>query len=43
MGWSEDSVKVGMTATATEFPAWVGNGIDTEEIIVDNGALVWGR
>ena len=43
VGWTEDSIKVGMTVTATGFPAWVGNGIDTEEIIVDNGALVWGR
>lgn len=43
VGWTEDSVKVGQTVTATGFPAWKGNGIDTEEIVVEDGDLVWGR
>lgn len=42
-GWNEDSVKPGQTVTATGFPAWKGNGVDTEEIIVDDGAMVWKR
>ena len=42
-GWTEDSIKPGQTVTATGFPAWEGNGVDTEEIIVDHGALVWRR
>ena len=43
IGWTEESIKPGQTVTATGFPAWKGNGIDTEEIIVDDGALVWRR
>lgn len=43
IGWTEDSIKPGQTVTATGFPAWKGNGVDTEEIVVDDGALVWRR
>ena len=43
VGWTEDSIQVGQSVTATGFPAWTGNGIDTEEIVVESGALIWGR
>jgi len=43
IGWTEDSVKVGQTITATGFPAWNGNGVDSEEIVVEDTGLVWGR
>ena len=43
MGWTEDSIQVGQTVTASGFPAWKGNGVDTEEIIVEDGSLVWRR
>ena len=43
IGWTEDSIKLGQTVTATGFPAWKGNGIDTEKLVVDNGSLVWER
>ena len=42
-GWSEDSIKVGQTVTATGFPARQGNGIDSEHIVVEDGSLEWGR
>ena len=43
IGWTEDSIKLGQTVTATGFPAWRGNGIDTEKLVVEDGALVWER
>ena len=43
VGWSEDSIKVGQTVTAKGFPARQGNGIDSEEIVVEDGSLVWSR
>lgn len=43
IGWTADSVKVGQTITATGFPAWKGNGIDSERIVVEDTGLVWGR
>ena len=43
LGWTEDSIKVGQTVTATGFPARQGNGIDSEEIIVEDGSLKWAR
>ena len=43
IGWTQDSVKAGQTITATGFPAWKGNGVDSEEIVVEDTGLVWGR
>ena len=43
IGWTEETIGVGQLVTATGFPAWEGNGIDTEEIIVGDGELVWRR
>jgi len=43
VGWTADSIKIGQTVTATGFPAWKGNGIDSERIVVEDGALVWER
>ena len=43
LGWTENSIKVGQTVTATGFPARQGNGIDSEEIIVEDGSLMWAR
>jgi hypothetical protein len=42
-GWTEDSIKVGQTVTATGFPARNGNGIDCEKLVVEGGSLVWER
>jgi len=43
VGWTEDSIRVGQTLTATGFPARRGNGIDTEKIVLEDGSLEWGR
>jgi hypothetical protein len=43
IGWTENSIKVGQTVTATGFPARIGNGVDSEKIVVDDGALMWER
>ena len=43
IGWSEDSIRVGQTVTATGFPARQGNGIDSEKIVVEDGTLEWER
>lgn len=43
VGWTEDSIRVGQTVTATGFPARQGNGIDAEHIVVVDGDLEWGR
>jgi hypothetical protein len=43
IGWSEDSIRVGQTVTATGFPARQGNGIDSEKIVVEDGSLEWER
>ncbi|MCY3731566.1 MAG: DUF6152 family protein [Rhodospirillaceae bacterium] len=43
IGWTEDSIRAGQTVTATGFPAWEGNGVDSERIVVDDGALIWER
>lgn len=42
-GWTESSIQVGQTVTATGFPARNGNGIDCEKLTVDDGSLVWER
>ena len=43
IGWTEDSIRPGQKVSATGFPAWEGNGVDSERIVVDDGALVWER
>jgi len=43
IGWTEDSIRAGQKVSATGFPAWKGNGVDGERIVVDDGALVWER
>ena len=43
VGWTEDSIRVGQTLTATGFPARKGNGIDAERIVVEDGDLEWER
>jgi hypothetical protein len=43
VGWTEESIRVGQIVTATGFPARKGNGIDSERIVVGDGALVWER
>lgn len=42
-GWTENSIKVGQTVTATGFPARNGNGIDCEKLVAEDGSLVWER
>jgi hypothetical protein len=42
-GWSEDTIRVGQTLTATGFPARQGNGIDSEKIVAADGSLEWSR
>jgi hypothetical protein len=43
VGWTEESIRAGQIVTATGFPARKGNGIDSERIVVEDGALVWER
>lgn len=43
IGWTEDSIRPGQKVSATGFPAWEGNGVDSERIVVDDDALVWER
>jgi hypothetical protein len=42
-GWSDNMIRPGQSVTATGFPARQGNGIDSEKIVVDDGALIWER
>ena len=42
-GWTEDSIRVGQTVTATGFPARKGNGVDSEKLVVEDGTLEWER
>jgi hypothetical protein len=43
IGWTEDTIRVGQTVTATGFPARKGNGIDSEKIVVEDGSVEWER
>ncbi|HUF71395.1 MAG TPA: DUF6152 family protein [Gammaproteobacteria bacterium] len=43
VGWTEDTIRVGQTLTATGFPARQGNGIDSEKIVAADGSLEWSR
>lgn len=43
VGWTEDTIRVGQTLTATGFPARQGNGIDSEKIVAADGSLDWSR
>lgn len=43
VGWTESTISVGQTLTATGFPARQGNGIDSEKIVAADGSLEWSR
>lgn len=43
VGWTENTISVGQTITATGFPARRGNGIDSEKIVAADGSLDWSR
>lgn len=43
IGWTESTISVGQTLTATGFPARQGNGIDSEKIVAADGSLEWSR